>query len=256
MKMEWDFSGNYYELFGVSVDADTETIKKGYKREFMLCHSDKVVTLMNKFPDKSEKEVAEWAHERSKLLNHVLGVLEDPQKRGRYDRKIGLNTEENSGAYSESYNSYSSGGGERQTGARSAGNSTATATYGDIKVNSSQSFSGNVIVDNLKVNGHMTVAGNLHVKGNLKVNGMLNVGGDLRVDGNRKINGMLNVAGNDTGGNANSAKKSGKKSFHFKSFVNSSKGSKVYVSEDGDIYMAGGSIHINDQDITENFEFD
>ena len=65
-------SRDYYELLGVSRDADAEAIKKAYRRLAMRVHPDR-----NSSPD---------AEERFKELTTAWEVLRDPSKRELYDR--------------------------------------------------------------------------------------------------------------------------------------------------------------------------
>ena len=65
-------SRDYYELLGVSRDADAEAIKKAYRRLAMRVHPDR-----NSSPD---------AEERFKELTTAWEVLRDPGKRELYDR--------------------------------------------------------------------------------------------------------------------------------------------------------------------------
>lgn len=63
---------NYYEILGVSSDADSRTIRIAYKRLAMLYH-----------PDRNPGNVA--AEEAFKEVNHAYQILSDPLKRARYD---------------------------------------------------------------------------------------------------------------------------------------------------------------------------
>ncbi len=65
-------SQDFYELLGVSRDADADTIKKAYRRLARQYHPD-----VNPDPD---------AQEQFKAVSHAYEVLSDPQKRAAYDR--------------------------------------------------------------------------------------------------------------------------------------------------------------------------
>lgn len=63
---------DYYEVLGVSKDADDSTIKKAFRKLAMKYH-----------PDVSEEKGAE---EKFKEINEAYEVLSDPEKRKMYDR--------------------------------------------------------------------------------------------------------------------------------------------------------------------------
>ena len=63
---------DYYDLLGVSRDADAETLKRAYRRLARQYHPD-----INKEPG---------AEDRFKEIGRAYEVLSDPQTRGRYDQ--------------------------------------------------------------------------------------------------------------------------------------------------------------------------
>ena len=63
---------DYYELLGVSRDADADTLKRAYRRLARQYHPD-----INKEPG---------AEDRFKEIGRAYEVLSDPQTRGRYDQ--------------------------------------------------------------------------------------------------------------------------------------------------------------------------
>ncbi|MDD5088404.1 MAG: molecular chaperone DnaJ [bacterium] len=64
---------DYYEVLGVSRDADTEEIKKAYRKLAMQYH-----------PDRNKGDAA--AEEKFKEVGEAYAVLSDTDKRARYDR--------------------------------------------------------------------------------------------------------------------------------------------------------------------------
>src|SRR5688572_21988484 len=66
-------SRDYYEILGVSRDADADTIKKAYRKLAMQFHPDKN-------PGNQEAE------ERFKEAAEAYNVLSDGDKKARYDR--------------------------------------------------------------------------------------------------------------------------------------------------------------------------
>jgi len=74
---------DFYDILGVSRDADTATIKKAYRRLALRYHPDK---------NPGDRE----AEERFKEAAEAYAVLSDPDKRQRYDRfgKAGLGADQ------------------------------------------------------------------------------------------------------------------------------------------------------------------
>lgn len=66
-------SKDFYEILGVSRDADADVIKKSYRKLAMQFHPDK---------NPGDRE----AEEKFKAAAEAYGVLSDPEKRARYDR--------------------------------------------------------------------------------------------------------------------------------------------------------------------------
>ncbi len=64
---------DYYEILGIDRNADTETIKKVYRKLAMKYH-----------PDRNKGDAN--AEERFKEIGEAYAVLSDPEKRARYDR--------------------------------------------------------------------------------------------------------------------------------------------------------------------------
>lgn len=68
---------NYYDILGVTKDADAETIKKAYRKLALEYHPDKQ-------QGKSEEEVNK-ATEKFKAISEAYDVLSDPKKKQQYD---------------------------------------------------------------------------------------------------------------------------------------------------------------------------
>lgn len=65
---------DYYQVLGVTKDADTEHVKKAYRKLAMQYHPDRN-------PGKEK-----WANEKFKEINEAYAVLGDPEKRKQYDK--------------------------------------------------------------------------------------------------------------------------------------------------------------------------
>lgn len=85
---------DYYERLGVSRDADTEDIKKAYRKLAMKYH-----------PDRSDEPDAE---EKFKQVTEAYEVLRDPEQRSRYDRfgEAGLGRRAGAGAGAGGYGAF------------------------------------------------------------------------------------------------------------------------------------------------------
>ncbi len=68
---------DHYAVLGVERGADSEAIKKAYRRMTLQFH-----------PDRHPGD--DTAHERFRQINHAYDVLGDPRKRARYDRESRL----------------------------------------------------------------------------------------------------------------------------------------------------------------------
>ncbi len=64
---------DYYEILGVSVEADAKVLKSAFRKKAMGCHPDR-------HPGDADAEA------RFKELNEAYEALKDPQKRAAYDR--------------------------------------------------------------------------------------------------------------------------------------------------------------------------
>ena len=65
---------DYYQILGVPRNADSEQIKKAYRKLAMKYH-----------PDRNPNKEA-WANEKFKDINEAFSVVGDPEKRRQYDQ--------------------------------------------------------------------------------------------------------------------------------------------------------------------------
>ncbi|MBQ2399265.1 MAG: DnaJ domain-containing protein, partial [Muribaculaceae bacterium] len=84
---------DYYEVLGVSKNATADELKKAYRKEAIKWHPDK-------WSDKPEEE-QKAAEEKFKEAAEAYDVLNDPQKRARYDQfgHAGMNGPGGSGGF-------------------------------------------------------------------------------------------------------------------------------------------------------------
>ena len=64
---------DYYEVLGISKNADANEVKKAYRKLAMQYHPDK---------NQGDKQ----AEEKFKEVSEAYEILKDPEKRGRYDQ--------------------------------------------------------------------------------------------------------------------------------------------------------------------------
>ena len=72
MNLDFDPEKNYFDILGVSEDADADEIKKAYRKAAMKYH-----------PDRNQGDKA--AEEKFKEINEANEVLSDPQKKSQYE---------------------------------------------------------------------------------------------------------------------------------------------------------------------------
>lgn len=124
---------DYYEILGVSRDADKEEVKRAYRRLARKYH-----------PDVNKEEGAE---DRFKEINHAYEVLSEPETRARYDRfgeagvgagagAAGFQDFGDLGGFADIFESFFSGfsGGVGQTGRRRSGPTRGDDLRLDLKL--------------------------------------------------------------------------------------------------------------------------
>ena len=72
MNLDFDPKKNYYNILGVSEEADADEIKKAYRKLAMKYHPDR---------NKGDKE----AEEKFKEINEANEVLSDSEKKQQYN---------------------------------------------------------------------------------------------------------------------------------------------------------------------------
>jgi curved DNA-binding protein CbpA len=76
---------DYYYLLGIGEEASPKEIKMAYRKMAEVYHPDK----LRKLPENSRKE----GEEIMRLLNEAKSILLDPERRERYDERIGAGIE-------------------------------------------------------------------------------------------------------------------------------------------------------------------
>lgn len=93
-----DYNKNYYNILGLTKDADKETIKKTYKKLALKHHPDK-----NNQDKKSE--------EKFKEINAAYQILGDDSKRNEYDVRSPHGKSYNPSPFGSGFNPFGGGGG-------------------------------------------------------------------------------------------------------------------------------------------------
>lgn len=90
-------SRTYYEILHIVCTASSEEIKKTYRELARLHHPDAFAEAMraaeasgNPIRIRLLKEKIREEEEELKLINQAYDVLSDPEKRSRYDERLGL----------------------------------------------------------------------------------------------------------------------------------------------------------------------
>lgn len=121
---------DYYEILGVSVEADAKVLKSAFRKKAMDCH-----------PDRNPGD--EQAEARFKDLNEAYEALKDPQKRAAYDR-FGHAAFENGGAGAGGFGGFGGGSmgdifedifGDMMGGGRSSRSSNGRERGADLRFN-------------------------------------------------------------------------------------------------------------------------
>lgn len=76
---------DYYYLLGIGEQASPKEIRMAYRKMAEVYHPDK----LRKLPENSRKE----GEEIMRLLNEAKSILLDPERRSRYDERIGAGIE-------------------------------------------------------------------------------------------------------------------------------------------------------------------
>lgn len=81
---------DYYAVLGVAKTADSEEIRRAYRRASLACHPDR-------FPDDPDK-AAEF-----RRVTEAYEVLSNPEKRRRHDQSAGVTLRHGAGGAVEDY---------------------------------------------------------------------------------------------------------------------------------------------------------
>jgi hypothetical protein len=68
---------DYYELLGISTEADEDEIRHAFRERVRACHPDRVANL--------DEDLRKLAEEKMVLLNEAYAVLRNPARRAAYD---------------------------------------------------------------------------------------------------------------------------------------------------------------------------
>lgn len=78
----------YYDVLSVSPNVSQDEIKRAYHRKVKEYHPDTIASWAN--TEKAPEWVKEEVEEMTKKLNEAYEVLNDPNKRKEYDKKLGV----------------------------------------------------------------------------------------------------------------------------------------------------------------------